>query len=96
MRVPSYLYNPPVNPVNPVNNTPVNTNDATVRNVPTRIPPPFEQIQNNGGVQIRKNNPMLVDDISPFPTGAPASMPSQPVRVVTPQTKNPKAVDTIQ
>ncbi|MGC2235365.1 MAG: FecR domain-containing protein [Pyrinomonadaceae bacterium] len=98
IKVPSYIYNPPVNPTisgSGSSNGNGTSNDRTVGNVPTRIPPPYQQIQDNGGVQIRKNNPMLVDDISPFPSGAPTSMPSQPVRVVTPQTKNPKAVDTI-
>jgi hypothetical protein len=92
IKVPSYVYNPRVNPITGGSGA---TNDTTVRSVPTRVPPPFEQIQNNGSVQTRKYNPMLVDDISPFPTGAPTSMPSQPVRVVTPQTKNPKAIDAI-
>lgn len=99
IKVPQYIYNPPVNPTiggGGTSNGNGTSNDRTVRNVPTRIPPPFEQIQDNGGVQVRKNNPMLVDDLSPFPSGAPTSMPSQPVRVATPAKKSSSSVDVIQ
>ncbi|MET0752863.1 MAG: FecR family protein [Pyrinomonadaceae bacterium] len=98
IKVPSYIYNPPLNPTisgGGTSNGNGTSNDRTVGNVPTRIPPPFEQLQDNGGVQIRRNNPALIDDIPSFPSGAPTSMPSPPVRVVAPTTKTPRGVDTI-
>lgn len=94
VRVPSYIYN------SPVNTTINNPNAGSSSDITPRVSPPFEQIQDNGGVRVRKINPALLDDSSLFPTNAPSnnprSAPQQPVRVVpsTP-TRTPRSADTI-